>query len=306
MGSQSPATAMDTLTNRSVHTWGDTMDTLHGHYQYLFTDLRDPRVDDWLFMSSPWPVLGLCALYYYIIRVAGPAFRKDRPPYDIQKIMIAYNFFQTFFSLWIFKKATYFWLTGRYNWLCQPVDYSDSEDGLLAADMTRWYFFSKFIDYLDSFFFVLRKKWGHLSTLHVAHHGIMPFTAWWGIKFVGGGHTTFCGFLNMGVHVVMYFYYLMAAMGPQVQKYLWWKRYLTKMQLMQFVTFFIHATFPLFIDCNFPKVFSYTILFHGAMFFLLFANFYRQNYTKKDAKRKLESNGVTKADINGNGVVKQD
>ena len=44
------------------------------------------------------------------------------------------------------------------------------------------------------------------------------------IRFVGGGHTTFCGFLNMGVHVVMYFYYLMSAMGPQVQKYLWWKR----------------------------------------------------------------------------------
>ena len=43
-------------------------------------------------------------------------------------------------------------------------------------------------------------------------------------RFVGGGHTTFCGFLNMGVHVVMYFYYLMSAMGPSVQKYLWWKR----------------------------------------------------------------------------------
>merc|ERR1712203_1295675 len=63
---------------------------------------------------------------------------------------------------------------------------------------TWWYFFSKFIDYLDSFFFVLRKKWGHLSTLHVVHHGIMPFTAWWGIKFVGGGHTTFCGFEHGG------------------------------------------------------------------------------------------------------------
>lgn len=140
------------------------------------------RVDDWLFMSSPWPVLALCGLYYYIIRIAGPAFMKNREPYDIQKVMIAYNFFQTFFSLWIFSKATYFWMSGRYNWLCQPVDYTGSVDGYLAADMTWWYFFSKFIDYFDSFFFVLRKKWGHLSTLHVVHHGIMPFTAWWGIK----------------------------------------------------------------------------------------------------------------------------
>merc|ERR1712088_1254392 len=143
------------------------MEKWQENYHYVFTELRDPTVDVWLFMSSPWPVLALCA-----------------------------------------------------------VDYYNTEEGMLAADMTWWYFFSKFIDYLDSFFFVLRKKWGHLSTLHVVHHGIMPFTAWWGIRFVGGGHTTFCGFLNMGVHVVMYFYYLMSAMGPSVQKYLWWKRYL--------------------------------------------------------------------------------
>ena len=53
-------------------------------------------------------------------------------------------------------------------------------------------------------------------------------------------------------------------------------RYLTTMQLVQFATFFIHATFPLFIECDFPKYYSYVILFHGAMFFALFSNFYIQ------------------------------
>eukprot|EP00090_Calanus_glacialis_P001986 TRINITY_DN1148_c1_g1_i2.p1 TRINITY_DN1148_c1_g1~~TRINITY_DN1148_c1_g1_i2.p1 ORF type:complete len:291 (-),score=49.13 TRINITY_DN1148_c1_g1_i2:212-1084(-) len=280
------------------------MERFQANYDYLFIELRDPRVDNWLFMSSPWPVLGLCAVYYYVIRVAGPRFMKDRPPYDIKNIMIAYNFFQTFLSLWIFSKACRFWLAGKYNLLCQPVDYSYSEDGWAAADMTWWYFFSKFIDYFDSIFFVLRKKFSHLSTLHVVHHGIMPFTAWWGIKFVGGGHTTFCGFLNMGVHVVMYFYYLMSAMGPEVQKYLWWKRYLTTLQLGQFVTFFVHASLPLFIECDFPKIFSYVILFHGGMFFLLFANFYIQSYVKKGGKssKSVES----KTDINANAALKKD
>jgi len=251
-----------------------------------------------------------CGVYFYIVRIGGPKFMANRPPYDIQKIMIAYNFFQTFFSLWIFLKGVHFWLSGRYNWLCQPVDYSSSEEGWLALDMTWWYFFSKFVDYLDSFFFVLRKKWSHLSTLHVVHHGIMPFTAWWGVKFVGGGHTTFCGFLNMGVHVVMYFYYMMTAFGPSVQKYLWWKRYLTTLQLAQFVTFFTHACFPLILpNCDFPKVFSYVILFHGGMFFLLFLNFYRQAYTQKKSKTTKESviNGVaSNGASHANGSVKQD
>lgn len=35
-----------------------------------------------------------------------------------------------------------------------------------------------------------------------------------------------------GIHVMMYMYYLLAAMGPGMQKYLWWKKYLTIMQIV--------------------------------------------------------------------------
>ena len=117
-------------------------------------------------------------LYIFVVWYAGPAFMKHRQPYDIKLLMITYNLFQTLLSLWLFQKASYFWLSGRYNWICQPVDYSRSKDGMLAVDMTWWFFFSKLIDTIDSLFFVLRKKWAHLSNLHVFHHGIMPFTSW--------------------------------------------------------------------------------------------------------------------------------
>jgi len=267
-----------------------------------FWDLRDTRLDGWFLMSSPWPVLAICILYWFIVRIVGPRFMRDRPPYDVQKIMIVYNFCQTFFSLWIFSGTCYFFLTGRYNWICQPVDYSENYDGYYAANITWWYFFSKFTDFFDTVFFVLRKKFNQCSTLHVVHHGIMPFTTWWVTRFVGGGHSIFAGFLNMGIHVIMYFYYLMSAMGPEVQKYLWWKKYLTSMQLVQFVLVFIHAMVPIFYDCNFPKVFSYVILSHGAMFFVLFTNFYIQAYMKKGSKvSKVSTNGVQ-----ANGVKKHE
>ena len=64
------------------------------------------------------------------------------------------------------------------------------------------------------------------------------------------------------------------------------------MQLIQFATFFVHATFPLMIDCNFPKYYSYIILFHGAMFFLMFTNFYLQAYVKKEKQKSSHVNGV--------------
>ena len=72
------------------------------------------RVDDWFLMSSVWPTVGLCALYYYIIRVGGPRFMEDRDPFDCQRIIIFYNLFQTLFSVWIFHKATRFWFTGTH------------------------------------------------------------------------------------------------------------------------------------------------------------------------------------------------
>lgn len=33
---------------------------------------------------------------------------------------------------------------------------------------------------------MMRKKFNQASFLHVFHHGIMPFSWWFGVKFVGG------------------------------------------------------------------------------------------------------------------------
>lgn len=49
---------------------------------------------------------------------------------------------------------------------------------------------------------------------------------------VTGGLGTFHALLNCVVHVIMYTYYGLTAMGPKYQKYLWWKKYLTTIQLV--------------------------------------------------------------------------
>lgn len=41
--------------------------------------------------------------------------------------------------------------------------------------------------------------------------------------------------MNSFIHVLMYSYYGLASLGPEVQKYLWWKRYLTKLQLVSVI-----------------------------------------------------------------------
>lgn len=38
--------------------------------------------------------------------------------------------------------------------------------------------------------------------------------------------------MNAAIHVLMYLYYGLASCGPKIQKYLWWKKYLTIIQMV--------------------------------------------------------------------------
>ncbi|KAK7074480.1 Elongation of very long chain fatty acids protein 7 [Halocaridina rubra] len=104
-----------------------------------------------------------------------------------------------------------------------------------------WYYFSKIVDYLDTVFFVLHKKYDHVSVLHVGHHALMPVNMWYGVRYQPGGHNSLMGFLNSIVHTIMYGYYFLAAMGPKVRPFLWWKKYLTSMQMIQFIVVIVHS-----------------------------------------------------------------
>merc|ERR1711944_379127 len=185
-------------------------------YDHLMVDLRDPRVDNWLGMASIWPTVIICTAYVYFVKVLGPRLMKDREPYELKNILLVYNFSQVLFSFWMFMEGWGFYISGNYSWHCEPVDYSEGPVARRALNLAWWYYFSKFIDLFDSFFFVLKKKFAHLSPLHVIHHSTLPFLCWWGPRFVGGGQSGFGPFLNSGVHTLMYLYYLLAMGNGQV------------------------------------------------------------------------------------------
>lgn len=123
--------------------------------------------------------------------------------------------------------------------------------------------------------------------------------------------------LNTFVHVVMYSYYLLAALGPKVQPFLWWKKYLTALQMVQFILVIIHAFQLLFIECEYPKAFVWWIGMHGVMFYFLFREFYIEAYRRKELtaarKKELESSSLKEhqneskqSDVTKNGVIYAD
>ncbi|XP_065074751.1 very long chain fatty acid elongase AAEL008004 isoform X2 [Ochlerotatus camptorhynchus] len=258
------------------------IDSMH-HYMEKY---GDPRTQNWPLMSSPFPTLALCLGYVYLVKVLGPRLMENRKPFQLKNTLILYNFVQVFFSAWLFYECLMGGWWRSYNFQCQPVDHGTTGQAMRMVHACWWYYFSKFTEFFDTFFFVMRKKTSQVSTLHVIHHGCMPMSVWFGVKFTPGGHSTFFGLLNTFVHIVMYTYYLFSALGPQFQKYLWWKKYLTTLQMVQFVAIMVHAFQLLFIDCNYPKAFVWWIGMHAVMFFFLFNEFYQSTY--KANKRRAE------------------
>ena len=49
------------------------------------------------------------------------------------------------------------------------------------------FYFSKLIQFLDTLFFILRKKDSQITFLHVYHHASMLFIWWIAVKWFAGG-----------------------------------------------------------------------------------------------------------------------
>ncbi|XP_061844792.1 elongation of very long chain fatty acids protein 4-like [Colius striatus] len=239
----------------------------------------DPRTDSWPLVHSPLPVTLLFASYLFTVAL-GPIYMRQQKPLKLRGLLIAYNLAMMALSSYMFYEFLVTSVLDNYSYLCQPVDYSQSELGMRMARVCWWFFFSKVIELLDTVFFILRKKQEQVTFLHVYHHGTMLFNWWSGVKYVPGGQAFFIGMLNSFVHIFMYGYYALASLGPRMHHYLWWKRYLTIMQLCQFLAIAIHSSYNLFTECPFPDGFNAAVFLYILSLIALFLHFYYRTYIR--------------------------
>ncbi|KAI6651489.1 hypothetical protein LOD99_5097 [Oopsacas minuta] len=259
-------------------------------------ELEDPRTKDWFLMSSPFPTFFLVALYMLII-LLGPTLMKNRKEWDLQFVLFFYNFAMVGLSTYIATEAFFGAQEVEYSWLCQPMIYSTHPGHMRVANALWWYYFSKCIEFLDTIFFILRKKNNQITFLHIYHHATM-FAIWWmGIAWVAA---TLGAILNSIVHIVMYTYYGLSSFKG-LRPFLWWKRYLTELQLAQFGSGVVLGAYTIGTNCNFPMWMQFTFVTYAITFLILFGNFYYQTYIKRRRPvKKVETNGQM---ANKNGKV---
>ncbi|XP_050342686.1 elongation of very long chain fatty acids protein 7-like [Nymphalis io] len=245
-------------------------------------------VNQWMFMNTPFPLIIITIAYLLFVIKIGPKFMKNRPPFALSNILITYNAIQVAYALYLCYNGTQLiWQNGLLGKSCLM---ETPESRYIITSKTYSYFFAKITELLDTVFFVLRKKDNQVTFLHVYHHLTVMWCTWFNLKYEPSYSTVFLGTINSYVHVIMYTYYGLSTI-PELAKKLWWKKYITSLQLVQFVLMLLQAAASaIYPGCPPSYTLMIMIYINASLFIYLFGKFYINSYSNpKDAKSKVES-----------------
>ncbi|XP_051147437.1 elongation of fatty acids protein 3-like [Andrographis paniculata] len=144
------------------------------------------------------------------------------------------------------------------------------------------FYFSKILEFVDTVLILLSESRSRrLTFLHVYHHAAVVVMCY---LWLAASQSLFPVALvtNAAVHVVMYGYYLLCALGIRPS----WKRLVTDCQIIQFVFSFAISGWMLHhhfngSGCEGIWGWCFNAVFNASLF-ALFLNFHFQNYAKKN------------------------
>ncbi|KAH8337572.1 hypothetical protein KR074_006889, partial [Drosophila pseudoananassae] len=241
--------------------------------------------------ASPWPTLLIMSSYLVFVFKLGPKLMKGRKPFDLRTFIKFYNIGQILYNATIiYYGALFLFFMDTYDLKCikpLPMDHRHKD---YERWMTNFYAINKIIDLSETVVFVLRKKYKQISFLHVFHHVIMAGSCYFIITFNGHGGILFpfC-LINAVVHGFMYTYYYLSSLNEAIQKSIWWKKYITIIQLLQFgIIMVIFLRMMMEPNCSTPPFTNYLVGIITPSFTILFINFFYKSYilpSKKHAKQ---------------------
>ncbi|GER33961.1 elongation of very long chain fatty acids protein 5 [Striga asiatica] len=151
------------------------------------------------------------------------------------------------------------------------------------------FYFSKILEFADTLLILLRGARRRLSFLHVYHHAAVVGMCY---AWLSAPQSLFpVGIVtNSAVHVVMYGYYLLAALGFRPP----WKKAVTNCQIAQFLFGYVISGVTLYLHVKGPGCAGMWSWVLNMMFvtslLVLFLNFHRKNYGGRRLGSAVEKN----------------
>ena len=204
-------------------------------------------------------------------------------------MVIVHNAFLVALSMYMCVEGLRAALRGGYlrRFVRNPMDASDDA-------MTRVvyiFYVSKIYEFLDTVIMIVKGNLRQVTFLHCYHHVSISFI-WWAIAFnAPGGEAYLSLIMNSWVHVCMYLYYLLSTVIKEPgsrKRYLWWGKYLTQMQMLQFAINLGHGAACIFLS-PYPRFYSILITGYMVSLLVLFGQFYLSKYKRGGTAAKKKT-----------------
>ncbi|KAI9321078.1 fatty acid elongase [Dichotomocladium elegans] len=278
---------------------------LYDYFDKAYTAVTGKSAYDFAFVEGETPlsttpeVLIGCVTYLVVI-FGGRFMLSESSPYHPKFIFRLHNLLLTLVSgalllLLVEQLVPQLARHGLYYTICSSEAWTSKHELLYYLNyLVKWW------ELADTVFLVLKKK--KLEFLHYFHHSMTMVLCY--TQLVGRTTVSWVPIvLNLTVHVLMYYYYFRTASGAKI----WWKKYLTTMQIIQFVidlvviyscTYTFYATkyalnLPNFGTCSGGEGAAWFGCALLSSYLLLFINFYRMTYNSK--KKVAAANGTATA-----------
>ncbi|CAG8434379.1 1366_t:CDS:2 [Diversispora eburnea] len=264
-------------------------DYLDPAYIYLTGD----KPQEFKFVAGVTPLSAIkevvfgCIIYLSLI-FGGQKLLANERAIKAKLVFQVHNFLLTICSaalliLYFEQLLPIYWRNGIFYSVCDNNAWTQRLELLYYLNyLIKWW------ELLDTIFLVLKKK--KLEFLHVYHHSmtiILCYTQLRGRTSVSWVPIT----LNLIVHVFMYYYYFRTAGGARI----WWKKYLTTMQITQFIIdlgFVYFCSYTYFTSTYWPWMPNFgscageeNAAFFGcgilSSYLLLFIGFYQKTYNAR-------------------------
>jgi elongation of very long chain fatty acids protein 4 len=145
--------------------------------------------------------------------------QRQEKGFDLKGVIFYYNVLCVFLAGAVVVGILSHWARyGLHSFVCNPED--RGEKGHELAYVFYLFYAQKFIEWADTWFFILRRSFRQVSFLHIFHHSSITVVVGMILPMAFSGDMYLPILANAVVHCIMYSYYALTSMGYRF----WWKK----------------------------------------------------------------------------------
>lgn len=138
------------------------------HKKFLLVSVE--RYESYVDLVSFMILFVICVAYLWFVLVAGPRHMEKREPYNVKHLLRIYNVSQVIVCSIYVTRTYQLGFTLQYLFKCERFGFLDDPE-MSEIKLGGWLFLMlRTFEFVETVFFVLRKKQTQASFLHIFHH----------------------------------------------------------------------------------------------------------------------------------------